>query len=86
MLNRLSAPRPLSEPYATFISRGKKYFLLRTYKSPSAESKDPEARWLVAEKLGPGHRFILQERRKSSLPARFYLFRSAEFLRSYPNE
>ena len=45
-------------PYATYVnSQGWKWRILKTYKQPSSEAKDPYARWFVAAKspLTDGH-------------------------------
>jgi hypothetical protein len=50
MANKLSKTRPADEPYAIFESNGGgiKWHILKTYKTPASEKKDPFARWFVA--------------------------------------
>jgi hypothetical protein len=50
MANKLSKTRPVDEPYAIFESNGGgiKWHILKTYKTPASEKKDPFARWFVA--------------------------------------
>ena len=50
MANKLSKTRSAAEPYAIFESNGGgiKWDILKTYKTPASEKKDPFARWFVA--------------------------------------
>jgi hypothetical protein len=51
MANKLSKTRSADEPYAIFESNGFiKWHILKTYKTPASEKKDPFARWFVAAK------------------------------------
>lgn len=49
MANPFRKTAPIDAPYATFVnSQGWEWRILRTYKQPSSEAKDPYARWFVA--------------------------------------
>ena len=52
MANKLAKTRPVDEPYAIFESNGGgiKWHILKTYKTPASEKKDPFARWFTAAK------------------------------------
>jgi len=49
MPNPFNKTRPQDTPYATYRnSQGWEWRVLKTYKQPSSEAKDPYARWFVA--------------------------------------
>lgn len=49
MPNSFRKSRPVEEPYAVFEGYGGwEWRILKTYKQPSSEAKDPYARWFVA--------------------------------------
>jgi len=49
MANPFRKTAPLDEPHAIFVnSQGWEWRILRTYKQPTSEAKDPYARWFVA--------------------------------------
>jgi hypothetical protein len=49
MSNPFRKAAPLDAPYATYVnSQGWEWRILKTYKQPSSEQKDPYARWFVA--------------------------------------
>jgi len=51
MPNPFGKSAPLDNPYAVYRnSQGWEWRILKTYKQPSSEAKDPYARWFVAAK------------------------------------
>jgi hypothetical protein len=49
MPNPFRKTAPLDQPYATYVnSQGWEWRILKTYKQPASEAKDPYARWFVA--------------------------------------
>lgn len=49
MPNPFRKTAPLDQPYATYVnSQGWEWRILKTYKQPTSEAKDPYARWFVA--------------------------------------
>jgi hypothetical protein len=50
MANKLAKTRPVDEAirYIRGQRRGFKWHILKTYKTPASEKKDPFARWFVA--------------------------------------
>jgi hypothetical protein len=49
MANPFRKTATIDEPHAIFVnSQGWEWRILRTYKQPSSEAKDPYARWFVA--------------------------------------
>ena len=49
MANPFRKTASIDEPHATFTAHGDwEWRVLRTYKQPSSETKDPYARWFVA--------------------------------------
>jgi hypothetical protein len=50
MSNPFRKAAPLDAPHAIYRSGNFEWRVLRTYKQPSSEAKDPYARWFVAAK------------------------------------
>ena len=50
MANKLAKSRPIDTPYAIFEGNGFTWHILKTYKTPASEKKDPYARWFTAAK------------------------------------
>jgi len=50
MANPFAKTRKTEQPYAIFRAGDITWHVLKTYKKPSSESKDPYARWFVAAK------------------------------------
>lgn len=50
MPNPFAKSRPTMKPYAIYEGGGITWHVVKTYKQPSSEPKDPYARWLVAAK------------------------------------
>lgn len=50
MPNPFSKSRKTDEPYAIYKAIGMEWRVLKTYKQPSSEAKDPYARWFIAAK------------------------------------
>jgi len=50
MPNPFAKIRKNGQPYAIYRLGGVTWHVLKTYKQPSSESKDPYARWFVAAK------------------------------------
>jgi len=50
MPNPFAKSRPTMKPYAIYQGPGITWHIVKTYKQPSSEVKDPYARWLVAAK------------------------------------
>lgn len=50
MSNPFRKAAPLDAPYAIYRAGTFEWRVLRTYKQPSSEAKDPYARWFVAAK------------------------------------
>ena len=50
MPNPFAKSRPTTKPYAIYQGPGITWHIVKTYKQPSSELKDPYARWLVAAK------------------------------------
>ena len=51
MANAFGKSAPLDAPYAVYTNpQGWEWRILKTYKQPSSEAKDPYARWFVAAK------------------------------------
>lgn len=50
MANQFAKSRKTMDPYAIYQGPGITWHVLKTYKQPSSEAKDPYARWFVAAK------------------------------------
>ena len=51
MANQFGKTRPQEKPYAIYRNnQGWEWRVLKTYKTPKSEAKDPYARWFVAAK------------------------------------
>ena len=50
MPNPFAKSRPTMKPYAIYQAGDLVWHVVKTYKQPSSEAKDPYARWLVAAK------------------------------------
>ena len=50
MPNPFAKSRPTMKPYAIYQGPGITWHVVKTYKMPKSEAKDPYARWLVAAK------------------------------------
>ena len=50
MPNPFAKSRPTMKPYAIYQAGDLVWHIVKTYKQPSSEAKDPYARWLVAAK------------------------------------
>jgi hypothetical protein len=48
--NPFGKTAPVDQPYAIYRAGPMTWHILKTYKQPSSEAKDPYARWLVAAK------------------------------------
>lgn len=50
MPNPFAKSRPTTKPYAIYRAGDLVWHVVKTYKMPKSEAKDPYARWLVAAK------------------------------------
>ena len=50
MANPFAKSRPTTRPYAIYRAGDLIWHVVKTYKTPASEAKDPYARWLVAAK------------------------------------
>ena len=50
MPNPFAKTRPTNSPYAIYRAGDMVWHVIKTYKQPSSEAKDPYARWMVSAK------------------------------------
>ena len=50
MPNPFAKSRPTNSPYAIYRAGDMVWHVIKTYKQPSSEAKDPYARWMVSAK------------------------------------
>jgi len=87
MKNLLGKARSINDPYAVFRRGDWTWKLLKAYKSPQSEEKDPHARWFVGAKSPAtfGSYELGDDYKKSILDQNPLLISSSEaFKKSYP--
>ena len=87
MKNLLGKARSINDPYAVFRRGDWTWKLLKAYKSPQSEAKDPYARWFVGAKSPAtfGSYELGDDYKKSILDQKPILVSSSEaFKKSYP--
>jgi hypothetical protein len=52
MPNPFAKTRPIDNPHAIYTAGDIEWRILKTYKLPTSENKDPYARWMVAARSG----------------------------------
>jgi hypothetical protein len=52
MPNPFAKTRKSDDPYAIYVAGDIEWRIIKTYKMPASEAKDPYARWMVAARSG----------------------------------